>query len=86
MIRVRPRIAILAMLVSLLAMSQVMAEWKASKDPLGPGWLVSNGDKTVRAKNKKNAEKKAKLLNKNASEFKAEASGPCADPTSGVRC
>ena len=66
---------------------QALAEWTAQKDPLGPGWLVTNGDKTIRAKDEKSAEKKAKLLNKGAAEFKADpGDGPCNDPRSGVLC
>lgn len=80
------RVVAPALLISMFTVSSAVAEWTVSKDLLGPGWLVSNGDKTVRAKTEENAKKKARLLNKNAAEFKAESEGPCADPNSGVRC
>jgi hypothetical protein len=80
------RVVAPALVISMFAVSSAVADWTVSKDPLGPGWLVSNGDKTVRAKTEKNAKKKARLLNKNAAEFKAGSEGPCADPSSGIRC
>ena len=82
----KPAISLVLFGVPAMLTAQAIGEWTAQKDPLGPGWLVSNGDKTVRAKDEKNANKKAKLLNKGAAEVKADPSGECSDPRSGVLC
>ncbi|NOZ10512.1 MAG: hypothetical protein GXP09_05695 [Gammaproteobacteria bacterium] len=74
-----------AALVMVFVAPQVMAEWVVKEVPM-VGWVVTNGDKTVRAGSKKEAKKKAKILNKDAAEFKSDGSGPCDDPNSGVRC
>jgi len=65
-----------------------LAIWSAGQD--SGGWYIRNGrdaGSKIYMKSKKKAEKTAKKFNKMEKDgFKAEETGPCADPTSGVRC
>ncbi len=80
--------ALLVFAVIPLTSTQALADshWQVQKDPLGPGYLVSNGDKTIRAKTEKEAKKKAKALNKDAAEFKDDGTGPCGDSDPTIHC
>lgn len=64
-----------------------LATWSAGQD--AGGAYIRDASTKIYMESYKKARRTAKKFNKmesNADGFKAEESGPCADPTSGLRC
>ena len=80
---------VLALLSAIAAPSVAMAgTWAVGKDPLGPGFVVSDDDpKTadVHTNTERAAKKIARILNK-ATSFVDPGSGPCHNPAPGTQC
>ncbi len=80
----------LAMVYALTGPAVVLAgEWTVQEDPMGPGYIVTDGETgTIHTSGKKAAEKVAKILNKADTDesFVDNGQGPCGHPSARVAC
>jgi hypothetical protein len=53
----------IAVLLTLLLSLPALAEWTVSKNPVGPGYRVSDGKQTIHVKKEETARKMAKAIN-----------------------
>jgi hypothetical protein len=80
----------LAIVYALTGPAVVLAgDWTVQEDPMGPGYIVTDGESgTIHTSGKKAAEKVAKILNKADSDesFVDTGQGPCGHPSARVAC
>ena len=78
---------VLALLAAVAAPSAALAStWVVEKDPLGPGYIVTDNKDTIHTNGKRAANKVARILNHASGGFFDPGSGPCHNPAPGTQC